>query len=93
MHFVAHCQRYPQFALNVHELRPFLDKKGYPQEATVVHFRNGFYDTKEEGLSEEEAVLVHQALKRCDKFPPLYGTQIMVKEYPQEQLPEQKKGK
>ncbi len=90
MHFIAHCQRYPQFALNVHALRPFLDNRGLKMESTVIHFKDGLFDSREEGFSEEEAKVIHDGLRACSKFPPLYGQQITVKEYT---APEPKKGK
>ena len=85
MHFVAMCRRYPQFALNVHALRPYYDERGLKMESTVVHFVNGVFDSKEAGLSDREASIVHEALRNCKQFPPLYGQQILVKEYPPEE--------
>ena len=93
MHFTAVCQRYPFFKFNVHALRPLLDQRGLKHDSTLVQFSSRVLDTKLAGFTAEEADHIRAALERMVAWPPLYGTDIIIKnanpgpEPPPEHLP------
>ena len=80
MHFIALCDRYPFYALNVYELKPLLEARGLTEPSTIVHFRNRVLDTRAEEFTEKEAVLIRKALERCTRDPPIIGLHIQIQE-------------
>ena len=82
MHFVAYCTRYPQFAFNVPALKDSYKRRNADSDSTVVRFQGRVLDTRSFGLTEKEADLVLERLKAMQYMPPLYGTDITVKEIP-----------
>lgn len=86
-HFIALCIKYPEFSFNVQALRRYRIKRDYDghdankQATGTVAFHNRVLDSAELGLDEEEAAIVHAALKQRQSVP-LWGVDIVEKGQP-----------
>jgi hypothetical protein len=80
-HFVAYCRVYPAFSFVIAELRShrrkFAESEHEKNFVTgSVRFETGVLDTLRQGLSEEEAAIVHKAIKARTSRPQ-YGVDII----------------
>jgi hypothetical protein len=81
-HFRVMCLKYPEFSFNVNELRKYRIKRDYDgrderREAKgVVFFQQHVLDTEALGFDEEEARIVHEAIKKRTSVP-IYGRDIV----------------
>lgn len=81
-HFVALCIKYPEFSFNLPKLRQYRiqrDYNGHDEKRVVtgtVAFQGRLLDTKERGFDEEEARIIHEAIK-ARSATPIYGVDIV----------------
>lgn len=73
MHFVAVCNKYPEFSFAVAALRQFDHRK------STVKFHNGILDTRNDGYSPDQADAILAALQRMRQTPPLIDQHIIVR--------------
>ena len=73
MHFIARCDRYPQFAFWVQPLHHLLmERQGTKDASCWVRFQDRVLDTQAQGWSEQEASIISETLKK------LTGVQVSI---------------
>jgi hypothetical protein len=80
-HFVVYCRCYPAFSFKVPMLLSLRRQKAETEEEKkfvtgIVHFQHGCLDTKMQGFSEDEALLIHANIKARNSRP-AYGVDII----------------
>lgn len=81
-HFIVLCLRYPEFSFNIPALRKYRrERDNNPHATGTIGFHQRLLDSREQGLDEEEARIVYEALQQRTSLP-IWGRDIVTKGQP-----------